>query len=87
MKREGETKRKNTLKYYITTQHEFCFLACTPAFWSGMTVRTEGQGTNLLVKRLARSGQIVAAVDERVELLAALQHALDGLVQHNLGLV
>lgn len=40
-----------------------------------------------LVEKRAGGAEVVALVDQRVELLPALQHAVDGLVQDHLGLV
>lgn len=44
-------------------------------------------GPRLTVEHLALVAEAVALGDEVVDLLAALQHALDGLVQDDLGLV
>ena len=44
-------------------------------------------GAHLLIKHLALCTQPVAFLYESINLLASLQHALNSLVQHNLGLV
>lgn len=41
----------------------------------------------LCVEHLALGAQAIALLHEAVELLSSLQHALNGLVQHDLGLI
>lgn len=76
---------------HMMTQHEFCFLACG-RYGQRFEYRSEVDrfrtaAAYLCIKHLALCAQPVALSDQDVDLFSPLQHALDGLMQHNLGLV
>lgn len=74
------------LVMFMTYQHEFCFFACSGS--KSASASYFGRvGEELTVKHLGLGTQSVTLLDQIVDLLASLQHTLDSLVEHNLGLV
>lgn len=71
---------------FMTYQHEFCFFACS-GLKSASASYFGRVGEELTVKHFGLRTQSITLLDQVINLLASLQHALDSLVEHNLGLV
>lgn len=78
---------------YMITQHEFCCLAYQsqsappPPSPTSRTSLSKKRKTYLLIKHLTLRTQPIALLHQTINLLPALQHALNRLMQHNLRLV
>ena len=76
---------------YISTQHEFCLFACAISLSATDSDSNPSsltrQGRALTIKHLTLRTQAITLGDQIINLLTTLQHTLDGLMQHNLGLV
>lgn len=76
---------------YMITQHEFCCLAyqlqSAPPPPSPTAKPLKEKKTYLLIKHLTLRTQPIALLHQTINLLPALQHALNRLMQHNLRLV
>lgn len=70
----------------MRTQHEFCFFACAIPK-SALTPKYPRKRGQLTIEHLALRTQPITLRHQVINLLASLQHALNGLVQHNLRLV